>query len=138
MVTAGLSQVEDREIEVAAKAKRRTFTADYKRNVLQEADACSKSGEIGALLRREGLYSSNLVEWRKARDRGELRPGRRTKARGPVARQPDARDKQLVELGREIRKLKARAERAEKMLEIQKKLAQLLDERYPPDSDETP
>ena len=60
------------DAEVVAKAERRRFTAEYKRRIVREADRCTKSGEIGALLRREGLYSSHLVTWRAARDRGEL------------------------------------------------------------------
>jgi transposase-like protein len=58
--------------EVSPKAKRRTFTTEYKRRILREADACKRPGEMGALLRREGLYSSHVTEWRAARDRGEL------------------------------------------------------------------
>ena len=130
--TAVLPLVE-RETEVLAQAKRRTFTAEYKKRVLKEADACKKHGEIGALLRREGLYSSHITAWRRARDEGELAS---TKKRGPEARKPDPRDKQIVELGRELRKVRARADRAEKMLEIQKKVAQLMDERFPPENDE--
>jgi hypothetical protein len=60
------------ETEVTAKARRRQFTAEYKRKILVEADGCTKPGEIGALLRREGLYSSHRVEWRRSRDRGAL------------------------------------------------------------------
>jgi transposase-like protein len=123
------------ETEVLAQAKRRTFTAEFKRRILKELAACRKPGEIGALLRREGLYSSHLVAWRRARDRGELATTS-TKKRGPEARKPDPRDKQIVELNRELRKTKARAERFEKMLEIQKKVAALMDERFPPESTE--
>lgn len=121
------------ETEVLAQAKRRTFTAEFKRRILKELAACRKPGDIGALLRREGLYSSHLVAWRRARDRGELAT---TKKRGPEAQKVDPRDKQIVELNRENRKLKARAERFEKMLDIQKKVAQLMDERFPPESTE--
>lgn len=60
------------ETEVTAKARRRRFTAEYKRKILAEVDVCSKPGEIGALLRREGLYSSSLGEWKRARERGAL------------------------------------------------------------------
>ncbi len=60
------------EVEVVAKAIRRRFTAGYKRRILREADACTAPGAIGALLRREGLYSSHLTTWRKQRERGEL------------------------------------------------------------------
>lgn len=60
------------EIEVVAKATRRRFTLEYKRKVVREADGCNTSGAVGALLRREGLYSSHLATWRTARDRGDL------------------------------------------------------------------
>src|SRR4051812_485136 len=74
-----------RETEVSEKAKRRTFTAEYKRQIVKEADACKAAGEVGALLRREGLYSSHPTTWRAAPDRGELAPGAVTKNRGPRA-----------------------------------------------------
>src|SRR5678815_1529029 len=60
------------DVQVAAKARRRTYTAEYKRRIVKEADACTTPGAVGALLRREGLYSSHLVVWRRARGRGEL------------------------------------------------------------------
>jgi len=60
------------DVQVAAKPRRRTYTAEYKRRLLKEADACTTAGAVGALLRREGLYSSHLVVWRRARARGEL------------------------------------------------------------------
>ncbi len=92
------------EIEVAAKAARRRFTVDYKRTIVREADACKTSGAVGALLRREGLYSSHLTTWRAARERGELaRPT--PKKRGPVARVVDARDKRIAELERETTRM---------------------------------
>jgi len=79
--------------EVTEKAKRRAFTAEYKRRIVKEAEACKGPGEIGALLRREGLYSSHLTTWRQARDRGELAPGAATKKRGPKAAPVDPRDR---------------------------------------------
>src|SRR5436309_12579174 len=75
------------ETEVVAKARRRRFTAEYKRRILREADRCTHPGEIGALLRREGLYSSHVTTWRAARDRGEL-AGLAPKPRGPKRRRP--------------------------------------------------
>ena len=113
------------EIEVAAKATRRRFTVEYKRKIVREADTCKTPGAIGALLRREGLYSSHLTTWRAARERGEL-AGPVAKKRGPVARVPDTRDKRIAELERELRRAQARAERAEALVEVQKKLAELL------------
>src|SRR5205809_3742417 len=93
--TAGAAPGAERpEVEVVAKAERRRFTAEYKRRIVREADRCTKPGEIGALLRREGLYSSHLVTWRGARDRGEL-AGPSPKPRGPEANPPAAREKTL-------------------------------------------
>jgi transposase len=113
------------EVEVVAKAERRRFTAEYKRRMVREADRCTKPGEIGALLRREGLYSSLLTTWRAARDRGEL-AGLSPKQRGPKVTPPDPRDKKIAEQAREIVRVTKRAERAEGLVELQKKLAALL------------
>ena len=119
---AGPSDGEQPEVEVVAKAERRRFTAEYKRRIVREADRCTKPGESGALLRREGLYSSLLTTWRAARDRGELE-GLSPKQRGPKATPPDPRDKKLAEQEREITRWKKRAERAEALVDVQKKLA---------------
>jgi transposase-like protein len=113
------------ETEVVAKAQRRRFTAEYKRRIVREAERCTTAGAIGALLRREGLYSSSLSSWRKARDRGEVE-GLTPRKRGPKAEPPDPRDKRLAEQAREIDKWRKRAERAEALVEVQKKLALLL------------
>ena len=115
----------EREVEVLAKAARRRFTAEYKRKILREAERCSRPGEIGALLRREGLYSSHLSAWRAARERGEL-AGLAPRRRGPKPRPIDPRDRRIRALERENRRLAARAERAEALVEVQKKLSQLL------------
>ena len=112
------------ETEVVAKATRRRFTAAYKRNILRAADACRTSGAIGALLRKEGLYSSHLTTWRAARDRGELAGA--TKKRGPLPQPRDARDKVIADQARELARWKLRAERAEALVELQKKVAALL------------
>ena len=113
------------ENEVVAKARRRRFTAAEKLRVLREADGCTKPGELGALLRREGLYSSHLAAWRAARQRGEL-AGLTPRARGPKAKRVDPRDRKIAELEREARRLQARLERAEGLIEVQKKVSQLL------------
>jgi transposase-like protein len=120
------------ETEVLAKARRRRFTAAEKLRVLREADRCSKPGEVSALLRREGLYSSHLSTWREARRRGEL-AGLTPRARGPKAKPVDPRDKKIAELERETRRLQARLERAEGLIELQKKVAQLLGNHLPSD-----
>jgi transposase len=118
------------EIEVVAKATRRRFTLEYKRKIVREADGCRTPGTVGALLRREGLYSSHLTTWRAARDRGELAGA--AKKRGPVPRVPDPRDKRITELERENARWRQRAERAEALLEVQKNIAALLG--TPPES----
>jgi transposase len=122
------------EVEVLAKAERRRFTRDYKRRILREADRCRKPGEIGALLRREGLYSSQLSAWRAARDRGEL-GGQGARKRGPEPKPPDPSAKRIALLERENERLRKRAERAEALVEVQKKLSELLGVELPP-SDE--
>ena len=101
---------------VSEKAKRR-FTAEYKLHILREVDQCKASGEVGAILRREGLYSSNLTNWRRQRD-NVTREGLGKQKRGPKAKPEDPRVK---ELERENARLKRRLQRAEAMLEIQKK-----------------
>lgn len=134
METVMIAPSGGQEVEVLAKAKRRRFTLEYKRRILREADRCRAAGEIGALLRREGLYSSHVSAWRAARERGELGgPGARK--RGPQARPPDPRAKRIAELERENRRLRQRAERAEALVEVQKKLSELLGIELPP-SDE--
>ncbi len=111
--------------EVAAKGTRRRFTAEYKRRILAEAEKCKKPGEVGALLRREALYSSHLTSWRAARDAGELAGP--TRKRGPKPKLVDQNAKRVAELERENAKLRARAERAEFMVEMQKKMAALFE-----------
>ena len=129
---------EARETEVVAKARRRRFTAKYKRDIVRQADACKESGEeIGALLRREGLYSSHLTTWRREvaeRELAALAP----KKRGPKSQPVDPRDEELAALRREITKLTRRAEQAELIVEVQKKLSQLLGVELPkvPDNDD--
>src|SRR5262245_65290522 len=113
------------DVQVAAKPQRRSFTAEYKRRILKEADACTAPGAIGAPFRREGLYSSHLVEWRRARARGELAaltPKKRGRRPTPV----DPRARKIAELERQLAHMTGRAERAEVLVEAQKNLAALL------------
>lgn len=111
--------------EVLEKPARRRFTAAYKLAILGEADACSKPGEVGALLRREGLYSSHLTGWRKQRDQGSLQAlapakrGRKPKAKNPLA-------DEVARLERENGKLRKRLEQAEMIVDFQKKVSDLL------------
>jgi transposase len=113
------------DVQVVAKARRRVYTAEYKRRILREADACTTPGAIGTLLRREGLYSSHLVAWRRARGRGEL-AALTPKKRGRKATPVDARDRRIAELERQLAAMTGRAERAEALVDAQKKLAALL------------
>ena len=108
--------------EVKAKPERRQFTAEYKRRILEEADACAEPGQIGALLRREGLYSSNLINWRRQRSEGSLK-GLSPKKRGP---KPDPLANENAALRRRIERLEAELKRAETIIEVQKKLSALL------------
>jgi transposase-like protein len=110
--------VPEADPEVVPKAERRQFSADYKLRVLAEADRCREPGEIGALLRREGLYSSHLSKWRQQRERGALGQQRGRKA--------DPQTAELKRLQRENERLRSRLERAEHIIEVQKKLAELL------------
>lgn len=119
-----------------AKSKRRKFSNEKKLRVVREADSCKAPGELGALLRREGLYWSTLSRWRKARDRGEL-SGRGMKKRGPKKRERDARDNQIRELEKENRRLRARAERAEALIEVQKKVSEIMGVELPERAEES-
>jgi transposase-like protein len=116
------NQKEAIDPEVVPKASKRQYTAEYKRRILQEYEACTELGGRGALLRREGLYSSNISNWRRQRERGEL-AGLATQKRGPKV------DPQAVEnarLRRENERLKKRLEQAELIIDVQKKVSQLL------------
>jgi len=120
--------------EVTERATRRRFTAEYKLRILREVDACSAHGELGALLRREGLYSSHLATWRRQRDE-VTRAGLAARKRGPKAKVVDPRLKQLE---RENARLKRRLEKAETVIEFQKKVSEFLGiSLKSPDSDET-
>lgn len=118
----GKELVEMPKTEVVAKAKRRQYTAEYKLRILREVEACQGSGEIGALLRREGLYSSNLTNWRRQRGSGELE-GLSTHKRGPKV---DPQAVELARLKRENERLQERLRKAELIIEVQKKVAQIL------------
>lgn len=116
------NQKEAIDPEVVPKAKKRQYSAEYKRRILQEYEACRELGERGALLRREGLYSSNITNWRRQRERGEL-TGLTAKKRGPKA---DPQAVENVRLRRENERLKKRLEQAELIIDVQKKVSQLL------------
>jgi transposase len=111
--------------EVVPTAKRRRFTKQEKMRILKEADACTEPGELGALLRREGIYSSYLSRWRRARDRGELQ-ALSPKKRGPKSAADSGLTKELAKLRRENERLRGRLAQAEAIMEAQKKLSELL------------
>lgn len=108
--------------EVTEQAKRRRFTAEYKLGILRKIDACKGDGDVGALLRREGLYSSQLAVWRRQRDE-IAKAGLKARKRGPKAKVVDPRVKQLE---RENARLIRRLKRVELMLDIQKKASEML------------
>jgi transposase len=113
--------------EVVPPVQRRRFTARYKQGILEEAERCTQPGELGALLRREGLYSSHLTRWRAQQRAGQLKPQKR-------GRKADPQAAELVRLQRENQRLKAQLERAELIIDAPKKLCQLLNlPSYPED-----
>ena len=117
--------IEQPDPEVVPLAQRRKFTAEAKLRIIEEADACTEPGEIGALLRREGIYSSYLGRWRRARDRGQL-AALKSQQRGPKAPADKALRQKVADLEHENERLRARLAQAETIIEVQKKLSQLL------------
>jgi len=112
------------DLEVVSRATRRRFTAKYKASILREAERCTESGSLGAMLRREGLYSSHLANWRK-QESAQGQAGLAPKRRGPKPKpQASAREKQLE---REKRALEKRLAKAEAIIEFQKKVHALLE-----------
>ena len=111
--------------EVVALARRRQFSAGEKLRIVEEADACTGPGEIGALLRREGVYSSYLSRWRRARDLGRLADLGLAK-RGPKPLSDGALVREISRLQRENERLQGRLEQAEAIIDVQKKLSELL------------
>jgi transposase-like protein len=122
--------------EVVAQPKRRRFTATYKARIVQEAQRCTEPGEVGALLRREGLYSSALTQWRRQYQAGALK-GLKDDKRGR-RRTRDVRDQELERLHRENERLNKKLRQAELIIEIQKKVAAMLGNpiETPPDSED--
>jgi transposase-like protein len=111
--------------EVVPKPRRRTFSAEYKLRILREADRCAKPGQVGALLRREGLYSSHLTDWGRLRDRGFLSTAaERRRGRKPKPIDPSA--KRVAQLEREVQRLSEKLRKAEIIIDFQKKVQALL------------
>ena len=117
-VSAGGPDPRVADPEVAAKVQRRRFSAEYRLRILKQADACKKPGELGALLRREGLYSSLLTNWRRQREQGAL-VSLRARKRGPTPRRIDPRIKQLEA---ENARLQRKLQQADTIITVQKKL----------------
>jgi hypothetical protein len=123
-----------KETEVLAKAKRRGFTAEYKKRILNEVDkavASGRAGEVGAILRREGLFSSHLASWRKVRAAGEL-SALTPRKRGPKAKAITQEDREKSELRRKLAVAEARLKRAEALLGLQKKVSEIFGIELPP------
>src|SRR5713101_4989495 len=110
--------------ELVERPRRRRFSAEYKLRVLREAEACSRPGEVGALLRREGLYTSHLSAWRKQRNAGALEALGRPRGRKPA----DRRELELGELRRRAERAEAELAKARKVIEIQGNVSALLEQ----------
>jgi len=124
--TRPLRSASDPDPEVPEKARRRRFTAKYKLHILAKASECSKPGEIGELLRKEGLYSSHLSKWRQQREAGAL-AALTPKKRGRKPLPVDPQAKRVAELERENTRLRQKLEKAETIIDVQKKLSRLLE-----------
>ena len=111
--------------EVTEKARRRKFSVEYKLRILQLADSCTDPGSLGSLLRREGLYSSNLTTWRRQRDKGILQ-GLQPVKRGRKPSEPNPLLPEVEKLRKENERLEKRLKRAELIIEVQKKVSQML------------
>jgi len=111
--------------EVRERAVRRRFTAEYKLRILKEAEFCKEQGQLGSLLRREGLYSSNLITWRRQMEKGTLE-ALSPRKRGPKAKRPDPSASRNAELERENQKLKKKLRQAETIIDVQKKISEIL------------
>ncbi len=121
--------------EVPARIQRRRFTAAYKLKILEQVEQCSAPGEIGSLLRREGLYSSHLTSWRLARQKGAL--AGLSKKRGPIKKKKTAEAKEIERLEREVTKLKEQLRRAAVINDVQKKVSEILGiDLNPPENEE--
>jgi transposase len=120
-----VSPVPPPDPEVSERAARRRFTAEYKLRVLRQADACTGTGELGTLLRREGLYSSHLTTWRRQWEQGSL-AALSPKKRGRPAVPPSPLARRVAELERDNARLTQRLQQAETIIAVQKKLSEAL------------
>jgi len=111
--------------EVREKAVRRRFTAAYKLQILKEAERCTEHGQLGTLLRREGLYSSNLITWKRQMEKGTLE-ALSPKKRGRKAKAPDPSARRIAELERENQRLQKKLRQAQTIIDVQKKISEIL------------
>lgn len=111
--------------EVQEKPERRRFTAEYKMRIIEEANGCTDKGQVGELLRREGLYSSHLSNWRRLREQGSL-ASLKEKKRGRKRKPNDAATQELKRLQRENQRLTERLRQAETIIDVQKKVCEML------------
>ena len=123
--TNGVSEKETERTEVVARASRRRFSTKYKLRILAEIDECTQPGQLGALLRREGLYSSTVRRWRQKREEGVL-SGLSPKKRGPKPNPDAALVRELAKQRKRIEKLEKELQRAEMIIGVQKKVSELL------------
>lgn len=123
--SAAPAEPRDTDSEVVPRARRRSFTKADKRRILQEADGCTRPGEIGALMRREGVYSSSLSTWRRQRETADL-AALAPQKRGPKADPSRADAQQIAQLTRERDKLQSQLDKANLVIEVQKKVGALL------------
>ncbi len=120
------SETEVAPTQVEPKAKRRVFSIEFKRSIVEQAAACSEPGAIGELLRKNGLYSSHLTLWRREHDQGELQGYGRLRPEKPLPPATDEMRARIEHLEREVQRLRLRAVKAEALVEFQKKAACLL------------
>ena len=123
-MTEQINEVVYLDTEVPARVQRRRFTAAYKLKILEQAERCSQPGEIGALLRREGLYSSHLTSWRQARQKGAL--AALSQKRGRIKKKETAEAKEVARLRRQNARLREKLRRATAVIEVQKKVSDIL------------
>ena len=113
------------EPEVRERAVRRRFTAEYKLRILKRAESCTERGQLGALLRKEGLYSTNLIAWKRQLEKGTLE-ALSPRKRGPKGKRPDPSARRIAELERENQRLEKKLRQAETIIEVQKKVSEIL------------
>lgn len=114
--------------ELVERPQRRRFSAEYKLRILREAEACTRPGEIGALVRREGIYTSHLSKWRQQRDAGALEALGRPRGRKPA----DRREREVAELRRRAERAEAELEKARRVIEVQGNVSALLGQLLEP------